>query len=65
MLTLRLVCGMSTHDIARHFLVPEATMADRLTRAKRHILACGIPYKAPVGTDLIARLSRWMVRRQV
>ncbi len=56
-LTLRLVCGMSTPDIAHHFLVPETTMAARLTRAKKKILAAGIPYRVPAGADLIGRLS--------
>ncbi|HET8647279.1 MAG TPA: sigma factor, partial [Vicinamibacteria bacterium] len=43
-LTLRLVCGVATPDIARAFLVADATMAARLTRAKRKIAAARIPY---------------------
>ena len=43
-LTLRLVCGVATADIAHAFLVSEPTMAARLTRAKKKIAAAGIPY---------------------
>jgi RNA polymerase sigma-70 factor, ECF subfamily len=56
-LTLRLVCGVSTADIARAFLVGEATMAARLTRAKKKIAAAGIPYVVPRPEDLPARLD--------
>jgi RNA polymerase sigma-70 factor (ECF subfamily) len=51
-LSLRLVMGISTPDIARLFLVPEATMAARITRAKKKIVATGIPFAIP-GTDAI------------
>lgn len=56
-LTLRLVCGVSTADIAYAFLVTEATMAARLTRAKKKIAAAGIPYVVPGPDDLPARLD--------
>jgi RNA polymerase sigma-70 factor (ECF subfamily) len=56
-LTLRLVCGVGTADIAHAFLVAEPTMAARLTRAKRKIAAAGIPYVVPGPNDLAARLD--------
>ncbi|HEY9410219.1 MAG TPA: sigma-70 family RNA polymerase sigma factor, partial [Jiangellaceae bacterium] len=46
-LTLRLVCGLSTADIARALLVSESTMAARMTRAKKKISAARIPYRVP------------------
>ncbi|HEU5271187.1 MAG TPA: RNA polymerase sigma factor, partial [Jatrophihabitans sp.] len=56
-LTLRLVCGLSTADIARLFLVSEPTMAARVTRAKKKIAAAGIPYRVPAPAELADRLD--------
>ncbi|GAA1865124.1 RNA polymerase sigma factor [Asanoa iriomotensis] len=55
-LTLNVVCRLSTADIGRIFLVPEKTMAARVTRAKRKIQAAGIPYRVPGPADLGERL---------
>ena len=56
-LTLRLVCGVATPDIAHAFLVSEPTMAARLTRAKKKIAAARIPYAVPAASELPARLD--------
>ena len=56
-LTLRLLCGLSTADVARAFLVPEATMAARITRAKKKIAAAGIPYRVPPVSELHERVD--------
>jgi RNA polymerase sigma factor (sigma-70 family) len=56
-LTLRLVCGLSTAEVARAFLVPESTMAARITRAKKKITAARIPYCAPSPDHLAERVS--------
>ncbi|MEU8634623.1 DUF6596 domain-containing protein [Amycolatopsis sp. NPDC048633] len=56
-LTLRLVCGVATADIAYAFLVPEPTMAARITRAKKKIAAARIPYAVPSAEELPARVS--------
>src|SRR5438132_1774839 len=55
-LTLRVVCGLTTAQIARAFLVPETTVAQRITRAKRKIIEAGIPYRVPDPDELNARL---------
>jgi RNA polymerase sigma-70 factor (ECF subfamily) len=56
-LTLRLVCGVATADIAAAFLVGEATLAARVTRAKRKIATARIPYAVPSAEDLPARVD--------
>ncbi|HEX4250088.1 MAG TPA: sigma-70 family RNA polymerase sigma factor [Pseudonocardia sp.] len=56
-LTLRLLCGLSTADVARAFLVSEATMAARITRAKRKIAAARIPYRVPPLPELPERVD--------
>lgn len=56
-LTLRLLCGLSTNEIARSFLVPESTIAQRIVRAKRTLSAVKIPFEVPEGAELKERLS--------
>ena len=57
-LTLRLVCGLSTAEVARAFLVQEPTMAARITRAKKKIAAARIPYRVPSPDQLAERRRR-------
>jgi RNA polymerase sigma-70 factor (ECF subfamily) len=56
-LTLRVVCGLTTEQIARAFLVPSSTVAQRITRAKRKITDAGIPYRIPAADELGSRLT--------
>ncbi|MCW2796347.1 MAG: polymerase, sigma subunit, family [Nocardioides sp.] len=56
-LTLRLLGGLTVAEIARAFLVPETTMAQRITRAKAKIKNAHIPYRVPDGVDLTRRLA--------
>lgn len=56
-LTLRVVCGLTTAEIACAFLAPEATVARRIGRAKRKITDAGIPYRIPDSEELGARLT--------
>jgi RNA polymerase sigma factor (sigma-70 family) len=56
-LTLRVVCGLTTAQIAAAFLVPETTVAQRITRAKRKIAGAGIPYRIPRDDELPERLN--------
>src|SRR5216110_3381039 len=56
-LTLRLLGGLTTDEIARAFLVPEATLAQRIVRAKRTLREAHVPFEVPRGSELAARLS--------
>lgn len=55
-LTLRLLCGLSTAGIARAFLAPEPTIAQRIVRAKRTLADENVPFEVPRGDELAARL---------
>ncbi|MCD0482750.1 hypothetical protein LO771_10155 [Streptacidiphilus sp. ASG 303] len=56
-LALRTLAGLSTAEVARALVVPEATMAKRLTRAKQKIARAGIPYRVPAAEELPGRLA--------
>ena len=56
-LTLRLLCGLTTDEIARAFLVPEATIAQRIVRAKRTLAETRVPFEVPRKDELAARLA--------
>ena len=56
-LTLRLLGGLTTDEIARAFLVPEPTMAQRIVRAKKTLSEAKVPYEVPAGAELGARLA--------
>ncbi|MER5931974.1 RNA polymerase sigma factor [Streptomyces sp. NPDC002054] len=56
-LTLRLLGGLTTPEIARAFLVPEPTVAQRIVRAKRSLARSGVPFEVPYGADRAGRLS--------
>jgi RNA polymerase sigma factor (sigma-70 family) len=56
-LTLRLLGGLTTEEIARAFLVPVSTIAQRIVRAKRTLAKAGVPFEVPAGPELAARLE--------
>jgi RNA polymerase sigma factor (sigma-70 family) len=56
-LTLRMVGGLATDEIARAFLVPEPTVAQRIVRAKRTLAEAGVPFEVPRGAERTARLA--------
>jgi RNA polymerase sigma factor (sigma-70 family) len=56
-LTLRLLGGLTTEEIARAFLVPEPTVAQRIVRAKRTLAEAAVPFEVPRGAELVARLD--------
>ncbi len=56
-LTLRLLCGLTTAEVARSFLVSESTMAARITRAKKKIATARIPYRVPAAAELPQRVG--------
>jgi RNA polymerase sigma factor (sigma-70 family) len=56
-LALRMICGLTTGEIARAFLLPEATIAQRIVRAKRTLSESGLGYETPRGEELSERLS--------
>src|SRR5437870_835462 len=56
-LALRMICGLTTDEIARAFLLPEATIAQRIVRAKRTLSESGLAYETPRGEDLSERLA--------
>ena len=56
-LALRMICGLTTEEIARAFLVPDATIAQRIVRAKRTLSESGLAYETPRGEELSQRLA--------
>src|SRR5438477_3997690 len=56
-LTLRLLAGLTTDEIARAFLVPEAAVAQRIVRAKRTLAEARVPFEVPRGPELATRLA--------
>src|SRR5438270_5558810 len=56
-LTLRLLGGLTTEELARAFLVPVPTIAQRIVRAKRSLTEAGVPFEVPTGTELAPRLA--------
>jgi RNA polymerase sigma factor (sigma-70 family) len=56
-LALRMICGLTTEEIARAFLLPDATIAQRIVRAKRTLSESGLAYETPSGEELSQRLS--------
>src|ERR1700674_3539946 len=56
-LALRMICGLTTGEIARAFLLPEATIAQRIVRAKRTLSESGLGYETPRGEELSRRLA--------
>jgi RNA polymerase sigma factor (sigma-70 family) len=56
-LALRMICGLTTEEIARAFLLPDATIAQRIVRAKRTLSESGLAYETPYGEELSERLS--------
>src|ERR1700759_5217422 len=56
-LALRMICGLTTEEIARAFLVPEATISQRIVRAKRTLSDSGLAYETPHGEALSERLG--------
>jgi RNA polymerase sigma factor (sigma-70 family) len=56
-LALRMICGLTTEEIARAFLLPDATIAQRVVRAKRTLSESGLAYETPSGEELSARLA--------
>jgi RNA polymerase sigma factor (sigma-70 family) len=56
-LALRMICGLTTEEIARAFLLPDGTIAQRIVRAKRTLLESGLAYEAPSGAELSERLA--------
>ncbi len=56
-LALRMICGLTTGEIARAFLLPDVTIAQRIVRAKRTLSQSGLSYESPRGDELSARLS--------